>query len=251
MAADGWQVACTDVNLPAAEQTASEILDRGGSALTLQLDVVDKSQWQDCREQLAATWPRLDLLVNNAGICGTGEVGDAPLENFDQILDVNLRGTFNGCHTMIPWLKEHSPGGHIVNISSIASVVSGPSMAAYNVSKAGVLSLSETLYAELRPSRIGVTVVLPGFFDSELTKNGFYHTEVQRSACQYYTDRSTITPEQVVERTLKAVRKRKFFLVVGRRAVLAWRIKRIASLTWLNLVDKVYRGHQRNFGGTD
>lgn len=251
LAAEGWHVACSDVDLAAAEQTVNEIEAAGGQAQAEHLDVVDSSQWQDLRERLAAEWPRLDLLINNAGICGTGEVGDSPLEDFQRILDINLRGTINGCHTMIPWLKESAAGGQIVNISSIASVVSAPSMAAYNVSKAGVLSLSETLYAELRPWRIGVTVVLPGFFASQLTKRGLYHTDMQRNTADHYTNRSSITAEKVVEQTLRALRKRKFFLVVGRRAVLSWRFKRLASITWLNLVDKIYRRHQRKFDAGD
>ena len=250
LASSSWNVACTDINLEAAERTVAEILEAGGSARAYHHDVVDKSQWQSLREQLASEWPRLDLLVNNAGICGTGELGDAPVEDFERILDVNLRGTVYGCHTMIPWFKEHAPGGHIVNISSIASIVSGPAMAAYNVSKAGVLSLSETLYAELRPLRIGVTVVLPGFFSSELIKSGFYNTDFQRNAAQYYTDNSSITVETIVDRTLKAVRRKKFYLVVGRRAALTWQFKRMASITWLNLVDKIYRRHQREFEAT-
>lgn len=247
LAAEGWHVGCSDVDLPAAQQTVTEIVAAGGLAQAEALDIADSLQWQQLRERLATQWPRLDLLINNAGICGTGEVGDCPLEDIERILDINLRGTINGCHTMIPWLKESSAGGQIVNISSIAGVVSAPSMAAYNVSKAGVISLSETLYAELRPWRIGVTVVLPGFFESELTKRGTFHKDVQRHAAEQFTNRSSITAEQVVEQTLRAVRKRKFFLVVGRRAAFSWRFKRLASITWLNLVDKVYRRQQQDF----
>ncbi|NJM77738.1 MAG: SDR family NAD(P)-dependent oxidoreductase, partial [Acaryochloridaceae cyanobacterium RU_4_10] len=77
------------------------------------------------------------------------QISEYSLENFRHILEVNLLGVVNGCHACLPWLWETAPGGHVINIASIAVALNAPMMAAYNTSKAGVVAFSETLYGEL------------------------------------------------------------------------------------------------------
>ncbi len=247
LALDGWHVACADVVQPSAEQTIADLQAAGGSGQVEPLDVADANAWQTLRDKLRREWPRLDLLVNNAGICASGEIGDAPLEDFQRVLDVNLRGVLYGCHTMAPWLKESAPGGHIVNISSIVGVLSAPAMGAYNVSKAGVLSLSETLYAELRPVGVGVTVVLPGFFPTELVSRGRFTAQMHRYTAERHTQKARLTAERVVESTLLAVKRGKLYVVVGRRARWLWRLKRLVPTTVLRIAGRYYRRRLRKF----
>lgn len=246
LALDGWHVACADIDQPSADETLAHIVANGGRGQVETLDVTDAPTWTALRERLRREWPRLDLLVNNAGICAAGEIGEVPLEDLESVLDVNLRGTLLGCHTMTPWLKETAPGGHIVNVASIAGVLSLPSMGAYNVSKAGVVSLSETLYGELRPQGVGVTVVLPGFFASELVSRGRFASERHRRLAQRYSSRAQITVEEVVERTLRAVERGKLYVVVGRRARWLWRLKRLAGTTLMRLTSRAYRRRLRS-----
>ncbi len=245
LALDGWHVACADVDQPSAEQTIADLQAAGGSGQVELLDVADADAWQRLRDKLRREWLRLDLLVNNAGICASGEIGDAPLEDFQRVLDVNLRGVLFGCHTMAPWLKESAPGGHIVNISSIAGVLSAPAMGAYNISKAGVVSLSETLYVELRPVGVGVTVVLPGFFPSELVSRGRFTAQKHRTIAERHTKKTQLTAERVVESTLLALKRGKLYVVVGRRARWLWRLKRLAPTTVLRIAGKYYRWRLR------
>ena len=247
LALDGWHVACADVRQPSAEQTVADLQAAGGSGQVEPLDVADADAWRTLRDKLRREWPRLDLLVNNAGICASGEIGDAPLEDFHRVLDVNLRGVLYGCHTMAPWLKATAPGGHIVNISSIAGMLSAPAMGAYNISKAGVVSLSETLYAELRPVGVGVTVVLPGFFPSELVSRGRFTAQMHRTIAEQHTKKTQLTAERVVESTLLAVNRGKLYVVVGRRARWLWRLKRLAPTTMLRIAGIYYRRRLRKF----
>jgi NAD(P)-dependent dehydrogenase (short-subunit alcohol dehydrogenase family) len=241
LAREGWHVACADIDQPGADETLAQIVASGGRGQVELLDVTEASAWTALRDRLPREWPRLDLLVNNAGVCAAGEIGEGPLEDLDSVLNVNLRGTLLGCHTMTPWLKQTAPGGHIVNIASIAGVLSLPSMGAYNVSKAGVVSLSETLYGELRPHGVGVTVVLPGFFASELVSRGRFAAERHRRLAQAYTRKAQITAEEVVECTLRAVERGKLYVVVGRRARWLWRLKRLTGTTLLGVMSKTYR----------
>ncbi len=247
LALDGWHVACADVDQPSAEQTVADLQAAGGSGQVEPLDVADADAWRTLRDKLRREWPRLDLLVNNAGICASGEIGAAPLEDFLRVFDVNLRGVLHGCHEMVPWLKETAPGGHVVNISSVVGVFSAPAMGAYNVSKTGVLSLSETLYSELRLVGVGVTVVLPGFFPTELVSRGRFTAEMHRYTAEQYTQKAQLTANLVVESTLLAVKRGTLYVVVGRRARWLWRLKRLAPTTMLRIAGKYYRHRLRKF----
>ncbi len=241
LAQQGWHIACADIDLSAAEETLAEIQITGGSGQVEIFDVADADAWKALVDKLREQWPRLDMLVNNAGLAAGGEIGEAPLEDFQRVLDVNLRGVLYGCHTMVPWLKETSPGGQIVNIASIFAAVSAPTMGAYCLSKAGVLSLSETLYTELRHLGIGVTVVMPGFFESGLIGRGRFSERRHRKLAIDYTRRSTITAEDVVEQTFTAIERGKLYVVLGKRSRLIWRLKRLAPTWLLRRVASIHR----------
>ncbi len=174
LAQRGWTIAVTDVNAEGSEETLRLVRAAGGDGLVEHLDVSKPDEWQTLRQQLEAAWPRLDLLVNNAGVGCAGEVGQLPLEDWRWIVDINLWGAIYGCHTMIPWMKANPDGAHIVNIASMAAIVSAPGMAPYNVTKAGMVSFSETLYGELAPHHIGVTAVCPAFFPTNIIKSGAF-----------------------------------------------------------------------------
>lgn len=228
LAGQGWCVAIADIDVDSANQTLAEILKHGGRGQAERLDVTDIGQWQLLIAKLRAEWPRIDMLVNNAGICGAGKIGEFPLANFHRIVDVNLMGVVNGCHVAVPWMLETAPGGSIVNIASIAPSLNAPTMSAYNCAKAGVIALSETLHGELRPRGIGVTTVLPGFFESQLLAKGTFDDERLRHLAERLAQRSGFTAADVVEQTLQGVSRDQLHVILGRKARLAWRLKRLA-----------------------
>jgi len=164
LAGDGWEIALCDIDVAAAEETLALVEGAGGAGRVETLDVGRPEEWDALRERLARDWPRLDLLVNNAGVAVSGEVGCCPLEDWRWIVDANLWGTIHGCHACIDWLKANPDRPHIVNVASLAAIGAAPAMAAYNVTKAGIVALSETLWTELRPHGVGVTVLCPSFF---------------------------------------------------------------------------------------
>jgi NAD(P)-dependent dehydrogenase (short-subunit alcohol dehydrogenase family) len=143
-------------------------------------DVRDAAGWCALRDRLRSEWPTLDLLVNAAGVGATGEVGTLPETQWRRVLDTNLLGTALGCETFLPWLREHPRRSHVVNVASIAGILSVPSMAAYSASKAGVVALSEAIAAECARGRPGVTVVCPGFFRSGLLGTWHFTSSVER-----------------------------------------------------------------------
>ena len=228
LADNGWHVCIADVDLASAHETLAEIEARGGRGQVRELDVTDLTMWEAVVADLRRQWPRLDLVVNNAGIAGAGEFIDTSPADFRRILDVNLLGVVNGCHAVVPWMIETAPGGHLVNVASIAPWLSAPTMSAYNSAKAGVVALSETLCGELARYGIGVTVVMPGFFRSELVRKGKFSDERLRHLALQYASRSTFTAADVVNQTMRAVARGKLYVVTGRKANLAWRLKRWA-----------------------
>ena len=170
----GWHVALADVNDRGNQETLDLVRQAGGEGQVEHLDVTDLQAWHSLRDQLQQTWPRLDLLVNNAGVGMGGDVGQLPLDDWKFIIGINLYGPIHGCHAMIDWMKQNPSGAHIVNVASLAAITSAPGMAAYNVTKGGVFSLSETLHSELKPHRIGVTVVCPDFFDTNIASSASF-----------------------------------------------------------------------------
>ena len=250
LARQGWHIAVTDIDQDGCNETVRQILDFGGLAQAENLDVQDFHAWQNLKYTLQQTWPRIDLLINNAGVCAVGEFGSAPLDDFESVMRVNLYGVLYGCQSIIPWLKDSSRGGHIVNVSSIFGFVAAPSMGAYCSTKAAVVALSETLYSELRPHGIGVTVVAPGFFPSNLLQKGSFAEEAHQNIAKEYMDNAEITSEMVVAKTLKAMEKRRLYAVVGRKASLYWLLKRLLPTTMTKLAMWRHQKKMQQFGST-
>jgi len=167
----GWSVACTDVRAEAAQQTAADLTARGVTAIALALDVRSEEAFIAVVDQLQRAWGGIDVLINNAGVATAGTVADSPLEQWRFVLDINLLGCVRGARAVIPLMKAQR-AGRIVNIASFAGIANPPALASYNVSKAAVISLSETLRGELAGDGIGVHVAAPSFFKTDLLNSG-------------------------------------------------------------------------------
>lgn len=149
----GGAVVCSDIDQTAAQKTADAITEQGGKAIAIRCDVSRFDEVQALAEQSQAWFAAAPtLVINNAGVgAGGAAIGDAPLDDWAWTLGINLWGPIHGCHVFTPILRDaesRAPRG-IINVASAAAFGAAPGMAAYNVSKAGVLSLSETLAAEL------------------------------------------------------------------------------------------------------
>ncbi len=248
LAKQGWTVAVVDCRSDSAEQVASELQTAPGAASSHHLDVADALSWHELRSQLQVEWPRLDLLVNNAGVLSTGTLDDCQSGDIQRIVEVNLLGAMFACNAMLPWLRQTRstalPRG-VINLASIFAAVSPPGFAAYNATKAGMLSLTETLRGELKPFGLNATAVLPGATPTRLFQRARYATSKQSDLCREFIEQSTITPEQVAEEALRGACRKKLYVVVGGRAKLYWRLKQW-SPQWL--IDLVGRRAVDEFG---
>ena len=238
LARHGWHVALCDVNDEGSRETLARVRAACGDGQVEHLDVTQVRAWQALRDLLQGSWPQLDLLVNNAGVGVAGEVGQLPLDDWHWIININLYGAIYGCHTLIDWMKQNPAGAHIVNIASMAAIVSAPGMAPYNITKAGMLSFSETLYGELKPFGIGVTGVCPAFFPTNILANGRFHTSTQREAAEKFMSQSRATAEHVARRVVRAVERKQLYVFVPAVASIFWRLKRLMPKTLLNLIAR-------------
>jgi NAD(P)-dependent dehydrogenase (short-subunit alcohol dehydrogenase family) len=158
---EGAKVMCADVNAEGAEAVARTIADTGGDAASFQVDVIVEDEVKAMIDATVARWGRLDVLYNNAGI-GTGNpVTQVPIEEWDRIIDINLRGVFLGTkYAVMEMLK--TGGGSIVNTASDAGLLGTPMLSAYCASKGGVVMFTKATAVEWARMGIRVNCVCPG-----------------------------------------------------------------------------------------
>ncbi len=160
-AREGAKVMCADVNGEGAEAVARTIADTGGEAASIRTDVIEEGDVKEMISSTVTSWGRLDVLYNNAGI-GTGNpVTQVSIEEWDRIIDINLRGVFLGTkYAVLEMLK--TGGGAIVNTASDAGLMGTPMLSAYCASKGGVVLFTKATAMEWARMGIRVNCVCPG-----------------------------------------------------------------------------------------
>ena len=215
-----------DVNLEGAEETARLVREAGGEAHAVRCDVTKESDLVMLADVADDLFGRTDLLINNAGVAVSGAVGEVPLADWEWILRINLWGVVHGCHAFVPRMKKHG-GGAVLNVASSAGIVSLPEMAPYNVSKAAVISLSETLYGEGAKHGIAVSVLCPTFFRTNLLDSMRVTEDKQRAAAKKAFEHALMTAEDVAKAAISGLEKGELVVIPQVDGSVAWRLKRL------------------------
>ncbi|WP_333894761.1 SDR family NAD(P)-dependent oxidoreductase [Mycolicibacterium gadium] len=237
----GGRVVCSDIDETAASATVDAIIANGGAALASRCDV---SQLDDVTALAKEAQSWFDgpptVVINNAGVGAGGlPIGEMSVDDWQWVLDINLWGPIYGCHVFTPILREAGYGG-IINVASAAAFGAAPGMAAYNVSKAGTLSLSETLAAELSGTGVNVTVLCPTFVKSNIVDAG------------RISDRSTqladmlmrwtgFSPERVARTCLDTLDRGGLYCMPQPDARIGWGIKRFTPTVYTRAVGLTTR----------
>lgn len=151
-----------------AEEVVEQITKNGGEAISFQCNVSDFQAVEVMVKEVIAKFGRIDILVNSAGITKDNLIVKMKEEDFDQVIDINLKGTFNTIkHVSRQMLKQRA--GKIINITSVSGVLGNIGQANYSASKAGVIGLTKTMARELASRGINVNAVAPGFIETEMT----------------------------------------------------------------------------------
>ena len=168
LSAEGAKVAICGRNLEAAEEVVAEIEAAGATGMAVVADVSRESDAEALIQASIKRFGRLDILVNNAGITKDGLLVRMKEEDWDTVLDVNLKGAFFTTRAVLrPMLRAR--GGRIVNISSIAGMMGIPGQANYSAAKAGLIGFTKAVAKEVASRSITVNAVAPGFIETEMT----------------------------------------------------------------------------------
>ncbi len=168
LAKEGANVVIVDVNLESAQETAKEMEKLGVKSFALKTNVVDYKDVETMINTTKEKWGSVDILVNNAGITRDNLILKMTPEDFDLVIDINLKGVFNGIKAAYPvMMKQRS--GKIVNVASIIGLIGNAGQANYAASKGGVIALTKSAAKELAGRGVNVNAVAPGYIQTAMT----------------------------------------------------------------------------------
>jgi NAD(P)-dependent dehydrogenase (short-subunit alcohol dehydrogenase family) len=163
----GARLAVADVSLDSAAETVKSLQQDARDAFAIQVDVTNKSQVEDAVTRVIESWGTIDILVNCAGRAIRGTALDYKEEDWNTIIDVNLKGTFFCCQAAGRHMASHRRG-KIINIASIGGFIAYPGSIAYLASKGGVVQLTRGFAVELAPYNVQVNAIAPSLFDTAM-----------------------------------------------------------------------------------
>ncbi len=234
LACEGADLFLVDRDEPQLTLAAEEIRRSGAAVIACVCDVAEPAEIDRAVASVVRAWGGVDILVNNAGIAYYGPTHLMTAEQWDRILHVNLHAPIHFIRELLPVLLVRSDA-HILNVSSIAGLVASSRLAAYHVTKFGLVGFSEALRAEYGPRGLGVTVLCPGLV----------RTKIYESAMNNRPERPMPTPpawicaspECVAKRAIRAIRRNQGLVLVTPMAHFLWGLKRFSPA----LLDYIQR----------
>ena len=208
LAAQGAQVALVARRRDRLEGLAERITGDGGRALVIEADVTQQAEAERAVAQTVSELGRLDTLVNNAGVMLLGPATEAPLEEWQRMVDLNVTGLLYCAHAALPHLLSAAEGGprrvsDMVNISSVAGRVARSGSAVYNATKHGVGAFSEGLRQEVTRRHVRVSLVEPGAVETELVSQN--RPEMQESIGKRFTDMERLQADDIADAVVYVV----------------------------------------------
>jgi NAD(P)-dependent dehydrogenase (short-subunit alcohol dehydrogenase family) len=246
LAKRGASLIISDINPSSAEETAELVRQQQARAEAVVCDVTDRNAVFGLVEETEARLGGIDLIANNAGVAIGGPFDEISIEDWRWAVDINLWGVIYGCQAAVPKMRAQGRG-YIINVASAAGLLAPPAMSAYNVTKAGVVSLSETLYTEYKTQGIHVAVVCPTFFRTNII--GAIRgatTEKEDAQVIRWMERSKVQAPGVAKAAVDSVRDAKLYVQPMREGRMAWRLKRTAPQRFY---DSLSRAHEKFLQG--
>jgi NAD(P)-dependent dehydrogenase (short-subunit alcohol dehydrogenase family) len=246
LGARGAKVLVSDVDRAAAEETARLV---GARAHAMQCDVSKLADVEALAKEADRLLGGVDLVINNAGVAVGGRVGEVPMADWEWIVGINMWGVVYGCHVFVPKLRAQK-SGHVINVASAAGLLSPPMMGPYNVTKAAVVALSETLHAELASDGVGVTVLCPTFFRTNIGKSARGTDATLSSLVEKRMAESKVQANDVARIALDAAQKNVLYVVPQADGQWAWRIKRMMPEKFQSMAPKAIARFTRKAGAS-
>jgi len=239
------RIALADIDPERLEDTARDVRALGGEAICVRCDVRSDDDVKTLAARSNDFLGEVDLLINNAGVLVTGDITDLAEEDYRRAFDVNVWGVIHGCRHFIPAMKQRRSGS-VLNVASLAGVITLPHMGAYNASKAAVIALSETLHAELAPHGVKVSVLCPSFTRTNLIEASSGKPKESALALgRTIMEKLGSNPEQVARRALDAVERGDLYAIPALHGRMVWSMKRLWPEQFSRLLGLAQRYAER------
>ena len=236
----GARVLCTDIDAEAAERTASSLSSRGRAA---RLDVTDAAAVQAAVDGVVDRAGRLDLMFNNAGIVWGGETELLTLDQWNAIIDINLRGVVHGVVAAYPQMLRQGHG-HIINTASMAGLAAGGQLTSYVATKHAVVGLSMALRSEAVPQGVGVLVVCPAAVETPILDKGAVGSFAGRDYFLKTQGGKAYDADRLARDTLRAIDRNTAILVKPTVAHAQWLFARAAPVLMNRLAMRFVAGQR-------
>ena len=205
-ASKGWNILVVDIQDETGKNFVEELNNTGKSAEYYHCDIGHKQSFDDLYKTISEKHECIDILVNNAGVASAGTLASTTEDEWKKLIDLDLMSVIYGTMAMLPLLLK-SNKAHIVSTASFAGIALMPGMMSYNVAKAGVIAFSETLQGEMALHNIGVSVVCPAFFQTNLVSSMTGASEKTKGFIDKQMQTSGITADDVAADIFKGVEK--------------------------------------------
>jgi NAD(P)-dependent dehydrogenase (short-subunit alcohol dehydrogenase family) len=224
------KVVLADIEEVALRETEQTLQAKGATVLSIRTDVSKASDIETLAQKTLDAFGAVHLLFNNAGVQTRKTIWESTLADWEWVINVNLWGVIHGVRVFVPIMLQQQTECHIINTASAVGLISGSGTGTYRVTKHGVVSLSETLYLELkqRGAPIGVSVLCPSFVRSRLNEaernrpaelwnppSKYPPTPEEQALERFFQEmnQSGMTPEQFAEQVFKAIQQDKFYIL--------------------------------------
>lgn len=219
LAAAGARIAVADVDLAGAERVAERVrAEFGVEAIAVSLDVRDPAQWTRAADEVEQAFGKIHIFCCNAGISGgRGKIEERSLDDLDMAWSVNARGMYVGVKELLPRIRAHGEGGHIVITASMMGLFVTPGVGIYTMSKYAATALGESLYLELKGTDINVSLLCPGVVNTQLTSNNqkfmpSQHNNASSAAIKAFLAASA-DPADIGRFVTKGIEENRFYLI--------------------------------------
>jgi NAD(P)-dependent dehydrogenase (short-subunit alcohol dehydrogenase family) len=251
LAKRGCEVVLADLQIELAEKVASEIRASGGKAKAVKIDVTDFSAVEQLVQETFKRTGRLDYIFNNAGIVIGGYVNHYGIEDWNKIVDVNLRGVINGIQAAYKIMMAQG-FGHIINTASMAGLMPGPGNVAYTMTKNAVVGLSKSLRAEAAQMEVRVSVLCPGVVRTPILEGGGKYGKMlidipPEQIRRLLEKLKPMSPNIFAKKVLNSVAKNKAIIIVPSWWKLFWWIDRLSPSLGIFLAQKRFQKMQKEF----
>ncbi len=237
LARRGASLVAGDIRLDAVQQTVADL--GAAQAHAVACDVTKLEDVQRLADEANRLLGGVDLVINNAGVAVGGKIGDVPIESWEWIVGINLWGVIYGCHVFAPLLRKQRQG-HILNVASTAGLIASPNLGPYNVTKSAVVALSETLYGELVGDGVGVSVLCPTFFQTNIAASARMHAEPRMTnIVERMMAASKIQADDVARIALDRAARGDLYIQPHRDGRILWGIKRWFPRAFAKITPKL------------